>query len=744
MLLLVLIVSAAPLSALAATASTLPSPVTGATASAIASTTSAATEDVSPALLATNEGQFDNGIAVRITGQNPSVITTETQVSLTATITNTTTTRLTSAQVTVAVQSYAMTALADIDAYLEGTADAGVTAWQTTIDTIEADASREFTFTIPTDTLRLTNTNQWGARGLSLTVSSQGISGADRSLLLWDPGSEVAKTSVSVVLPWTMSLTSVAATSANEPATVFKDDHSRSAMMSLARLAGVSIAIDPAVIPRVDPISDPLGSIDTASNTQETQSTAQVNAYTATASAESLSSNEKSAWIQVLSTAQNVIALPLHDADTGVVGAHASAQLWSNVESTRRDLATPLNAFVNYLNEQESTTSTSRIASAPDVNSQVLWPNTSLSLGLLSRAGSHVVIAPPGQARPQSDDSVIAASRVQIDPASGQSVVSADRDTVGATTVLSSLSEVVDLVAYAPTSASQHFDQHQTLTALTTLLSRNSALTVRSVFVPLPRTTTVDRDLVERLQTLLSPRWVSPTSLTDFAALESTDVMRTPVAEGVFSEQDYQSLVALDQAQTAALPVRDALVDADDAQVVLTGRISAALAAGIDEATRSSRTTTVVKDLDTLRTAVKAEPSDTVNVINKQANFPVRVRNTSPWPVNVTVTLDPSDPRLRVSSSTQVTIPQSGAITVDVPVEAIGSGDISVTYVVRTADGTVLDESSKVDVRLRATWEDTVTAGTAGVVAILFVLGIVRSLRRKRRVAGATDGEMDE
>ena len=90
--------------------------------------------------------------------------------------------------------------------------------------------------------------------------------------------------------------------------------------------------------------------------------------------------------------------------------------------------------------------------------------------------------------------------------------------------------------------------------------------------------------------------------------------------------------------------------------------------------------------------AVTVEPSSAVNLINKSANFPVLVRNNLPWPVRVDVTLVPDDPRLRATPAQSQTLAAQGATTVEVPVGAIGSGDIEVTYKVTTPDGLVLDD----------------------------------------------------
>ena len=142
--------------------------------------------------------------------------------------------------------------------------------------------------------------------------------------------------------------------------------------------------------------------------------------------------------------------------------------------------------------------------------------------------------------------------------------------------------------------------------------------------------------------------------------------------------------------------------------------------------------------------AVTVEPSSAVNLINKSANFPVLVRNNLPWPVRVDVTLVPDDPRLRATPAQSQTLAAQGATTVEVPVGAIGSGDIEVTYKVTTPDGVVLDDSQTVTVRMRAGWEDAITAVIASLFGLLFLAGITRSLRKRAaRKAQAASGDAD-
>jgi len=87
------------------------------------------------------------------------------------------------------------------------------------------------------------------------------------------------------------------------------------------------------------------------------------------------------------------------------------------------------------------------------------------------------------------------------------------------------------------------------------------------------------------------------------------------------------------------------------------------------------------------------------------------------------------------------TIPAGSSVSVDVPVTAIGSGDITVGYRVSTPGGQVLDDSQSVTVRMRAGWEDAGTAVVAGLLVLMLVVGVTRTVRRRLRDRSATEEE---
>jgi len=94
-----------------------------------------------------------------------------------------------------------------------------------------------FEIHIPTSSLPLTDATEWGPRVITVAANSGEYSGKDRSILVWDSGAQVAPSRVSAVVPWTSG--NAASTQAE-----------RSAVLTLAGTSGVTLAVDPLLIPR--------------------------------------------------------------------------------------------------------------------------------------------------------------------------------------------------------------------------------------------------------------------------------------------------------------------------------------------------------------------------------------------------------------------------------------------------------------------------------------------------------------
>ena len=403
---------------------------------------------------------------------------------------------------------------------------------------------------------------------------------------------------------------------------------------------------------------------------------------------------------------------------------------------------TPSPAASSSPSGQSGTTTTAPDA-GPTLLRNVAWPaDTTFGTAFLSNYASpdQITIAPASALTPAEEVTFTSYARVNVNPATGETAT----DGTGART----LAQQADLASILSWNASggDELDAEQALAAITAIIVRERPASSRTLFAAAARGTTINESLTKRVNALFSPRWVSAQTFSDIASSEPTDVERQTVDAGTLDADTSTAIAAMSSSLTSLGPLAKATDDPDAVYDSVTPQILPALAAQRTPSEQLDSATAMTSQITGMLSAVSVEPSSAVNLINKSANFPVLVRNNLPWPIHVDVTLVPDDPRLRATPALSQTLAAQGATTVEVPVGAIGSGDIAVTYKVTTPDGHILDDSQTVTVRMRAGWEDAITAVIASLFGALFLVGITRSLRKRaaRKAQGSPEADSPE
>ncbi|MFD5224019.1 DUF6049 family protein [Microbacterium sp. NPDC058342] len=187
----------------------------------------------------------------------------------------------------------------------------------------------------------------------------------------------------------------------------------------------------------------------------------------------------------------------------------------------------------------------------------------------------------------------------------------------------------------------------------------------------------------------------------------------------------------------------------DEPGVLLTPeriRLLRAIRVGLSDEAFTGGVTDRAARVRTILDSVGIQRPKPVQLITSAAPLPVWVRNDLPWPVRVTLHSDPSDPRLDITPSTEVEAGRSGSTRVDVPIQArVASGEVEVDFELTSPTGVAIGRPATADVTLRADWEGIGIGILGGVIAVLFVLGLIRTIRRRRRnTVDTTSAEEDE
>ena len=707
------------------------------------------------------------GVDVRINRLEPRVITAQNNVQVSGVVRNLTDKPIQNPSLDAYVQTYSPLTASDLSAYVTGKSYQGRRVHAGTLEaTIQPGAEQTFHMTIPFEDLPFTSDFEWGPRGITVVVEGDENRGSARSILIWDSAYSLEHTRVNVLLPWTSSTPRVTS-----------DSYS---ILSAASMSGVTFATDSQTL--VDELTVPEDRASSSASSSSPTPSASSSEASASASTSATSAspfpsssatprseaeitadrNTRVAFLQTFfERTRELVALPSNDADLTLATTLNNDTIMKYLVDSRAQVPTTL-AKTQALLPSSSRSSASASASAsaspsaspseasqspspspsgeasqtqsstaaPKLIDNVSW-TTSGSWGKQSLNGQlgSTFIAPPGELAPESEQNFTSMAKVQLS-ADGQTITNNDDHSGESYTALSSLSPMTDLLSWDAQSLDDELDTQQFLTAMTAMITRERPSLSRTLFVPLQRSSSLDETRLERVRAILDNRWVEGISFSDLVNSEATDIERTAVQDSPFSDSLRSEMSALSGAYAGTLPLAGATENVDAARLRVDATVSSALRADLGDQ-RSETIVSSIQSLNTFSSSVSVESSNAVNLINKSANFPVRVRNSLPWPVNVEVTLLPGDPRLRVTSTSTATIPANSSSTVEVPVTAIGSGDIRVTYKVSTPSGTILDDSQKVLVRMRAGWEDAATVVMAVLVGLAFVGGIIRTVRRR-------------
>ena len=721
----------------------------------------------------------ESGLSVSIDSLSPRIITNESELVVSGTVRNASPTTLASVSLEVFVTNETPISVAALTTALTEDEPDATRAASTSLSNVTRGATVAFEIRIPTSALPLTDTEEWGPRVATVTATSGEYSGKDRSIIVWDSGTQVSASRITTLVPWTSASAS-------------QDQAERSAVLTLAATAGVTLAVDPLLIPRgpqptaspsPSPAPEPGQSGQSGDDTQSDSPTASPSATpsptptpapTATDPAVRSRDLQSEAFVSAfMSAATEVVALPEGDADLGALALSSNSDFWARATHsigsfpvTPREAgwvaptptpsasaptptpsasATPSpdspspSASPAPAGSGQSGATTTTPDEGPTILRDVAWPaDATFGTALLANFASpdQLTIAPASALAPADEVPFTSFARVNVDPSSGETTT----DGTGAR-VLAQQGDIASILSWNATGGDE-LDAEQALTAITAIIARERPSSSRTVFAAAARGTAVNERLTHRVNALFSPRWVSALSFTDMASSEPTDVERVTVTAGTLEADTSTAIDAMASSLERLAPLARATDDPDAVYDSVTPQLLPSLSAELSASKQLEAATALTSQVTNLLSSVTVEPSSAVNLINKSANFPVLVRNKLPWPIRVDVTLIPDDPRLRATPALSQVLAARGATTVEVPVGAIGSGDIKVTYKVTTPDNVVLDDSQTVTVRMRAGWEDAITAVIASLFGLLFLAGITRSLRnRAARRAQARSAE---
>ncbi|RLP68619.1 hypothetical protein D9V30_10135 [Mycetocola reblochoni] len=374
--------------------------------------------------------------------------------------------------------------------------------------------------------------------------------------------------------------------------------------------------------------------------------------------------------------------------------------------------------------------------------SSVVWPSS----GTVTASGLSVFSGPEGDV-----DTIV--SSAQISPAEGASASAAAR--VGdAGTLVSDAALSAHLMAAAAAPSAQARDE--AVNELSQVLGVIASAPADPSAEPAPLLLTAERSWVDNTSAFGDA--VDELAGTDGVTLEGiTSLAEDERAAATLTEGSFDADVVAPAAELLAgqdrLTAFSSALDPADADEMLgreRAQLLALLADGWRDDPEGWAAAVAAHETQTKDTlgAVTLVTVSQINVISGQASLPFTVRNDLAYPVTITLSATPDNPRLTVDPETTTTIAAGAHSSLPLGVKArLGNGDVVLSVQLSTESGVAVGEPTEVMLNVRADWEGIGILVLGSLVGLLFVGGLIRTVRRRRAarpVAAAAQAPGDD
>ena len=719
-----------------------------------------------------------DGLTVEVDKINPEVISPGSDITVEGTITNTSTETLSGFDVRVSLQSRSQSSVELLKDWLvfDDSSYSYVAHTEQLNHSLAAGASMRFSLNIRASQLPSAAGNNWGARGMEVTVTSGELVSSDRAIAVWSPNTQVQPTKVTALIPLTASAMQMRELLALQSGAAFtpsqsdgfspnacitgdKVDLKLATTQMRTRTIEILNAANSQTIVAVDPyLLSALGATAAAVNQKTADATPSATASpTASAPATASANTENSTPSATASATPSASATPT---PTQSSTQNAKAVEAQQVAALNQALAgalkrggiialPPMDADLVALSHVS--TGASQIREAINQSKAMVGKDQLLSGARADVAISSsleldqtyldavkgqvsTVISPPDALYPAGDLDYIPDSTAFLN---NQRVLIPDQ------TLSESVSGV--LTTYEGFLGNlTDFDARQLARGTTAVITRQRPDQVRHVLLVVERNSASNmdvKDLNDRLAAI-NNSWSTPAPLTELEQLattkanDGTEIAREEVP--VSSTDPYRiNEQELAEASKTVSTTQD-MVSVYNEPAKIAGSTLRLTEVATSSAWRQGKFMVVIDDVGCrnkiIGNMLRTLPSSTINLIDSSAHLPVRVSNDTSQPAKVTIHLRPSRSLLRSKGDTTAVIPANSQTTVMVPVNAVGSGDIDVKVSMKNALGQPVGSSSTVHMRVRANWESWFTWGLGSVFSVLMVAGIVRTVHRGRRV----------
>ena len=135
-----------------------------------------------------------------------------------------------------------------------------------------------------------------------------------------------------------------------------------------------------------------------------------------------------------------------------------------------------------------------------------------------------------------------------------------------------------------------------------------------------------------------------------------------------------------------------------------------------------------------LRASVQVVAYSSFNLLADSAGLPIAVSNTLDQPVTVYITVRPETALLAVvDSRVALVVEPDSQAKGQIPVQAVSNGTVRVLITLSSGVGVPVGDPATAEINVQAGWETPIVLVIGAIVVLVFAVGIVRNILRRRR-----------
>lgn len=140
-----------------------------------------------------------------------------------------------------------------------------------------------------------------------------------------------------------------------------------------------------------------------------------------------------------------------------------------------------------------------------------------------------------------------------------------------------------------------------------------------------------------------------------------------------------------------------------------------------------------VEASEDLRSSVEIVTTSPFTLLADNGTLPIPVSNQLGQAVTVYLTIRPLTAQLAVTEiNVPVTIEPNSQARASVPVQAISNGSVQAVMTLSSSDGSQVGQPAVTEINVQAGWETPVVLIIGGLVVVVFAVGLVRNILRRR------------